>query len=239
MVRFNFSELDDDEFEELCKDLMRREGFQNVRRLSGPGSGDQRRDLHAEENLASRTGSPLQTRILVQCKNYAGSKRTISPTMIENLANRARSLNYNRILMITSHDLSSNAKTIAMGMATNPVWGIIADWWNKHNLTTLLLKYPDLRRRYSIQQMTPSRLNIAILDGYASNRTNEKPCVPAFSNVSTKDWGGLLQSRRSSISFISATDIDSSFDAILNPFGETYPEEDFVKNDIQTNFKLH
>jgi hypothetical protein len=36
-----------------------------------------------------------------------------------------------------------------------------------------------------------------------------------------------LQNSDSSISFISASEIDISFDAIVNPFGETYPEENY------------
>jgi hypothetical protein len=112
-------------------------------------------------------------------------------------------------------------------MASNPSWGIIADWWNKHYLTSLLLRYPDLRRRFSLEMMTPSVFNIAILDGYAFDRTQEKPCIPSFAEGSPKDWGSLLQSDNTSITFISAAEIDTRFDAILNPFGETYPEENY------------
>jgi len=208
---------------------MKRVGFQNVRRLSGSGSGDLKRDIHAEENLPSITGMSLHTKILVQCKNYAGSEQTISPSMIEDLANRAKSLKYNRILIITSHKFSSNAKSFALNLPNNPNWyGMIAECWNKYDLTTLLLKHTDLLRRYSIHKITPSALNIGILDGFASNRSTENPCVLAFTNVSPTVWGELLRSEQTEISSISATEINSSFDAILNPFGETYPEEDFA-----------
>jgi hypothetical protein len=233
MVQYDWSTLTDDEFEELCKELMRRKGFRNVRRMSGPGAGDRGRDIHAEEHLPSATGGEIHTRILVQCKNYWGSRTTICPSDVEGLAQRARSLGYNRILIITSHDLSSQAKTTALDMATNPSWGIIAEWWNNHDLIGFILKYPDLRTQFSIAMITPSVFNIAILDGYASNRTTEKPCTPFFSNVSPKNWGNLLQNKNTSISFISTAEIDISFDAIVNPFGENYPEEN---NESKTTY---
>lgn len=128
MIHFNWPNLTDDEFEELCTELMRRKGFQNVRRMGGPGGGDRGRDIHAEENLTSASGGTIITTILAQCKNYAGSRRTLSPGDIEALALRARTLHYNRILIITSHDLSAQAKETAHDMATNPVWGIMAEW---------------------------------------------------------------------------------------------------------------
>jgi len=227
MVHFNWNSLDDDEFEELCTELMRRKGFQNVRRMSGPGPGDQGRDIHAEENLTSASGTVIQTRILAQCKNYYGSRTSIGSRDIETLAQRARTLRYNRILIITSYDLSSAAKTTALDMATNPAWSIIADWWSGHDLVNFLMRFPDLKRRFSLEIITPPQLEIAILDGYASNRTTEKPCTPTFSHVNSKNWGPLMASNDTNTSFISASEIDTCYDAIINPFGETFPEEDW------------
>lgn len=227
MVHFNWDSLDDDEFEELCTELMRRKGFQNVRRMSGPGAGDQGRDIHAEEDLTSASGSVIQTRILAQCKNYYGSRTTIGPGDVETLAQRARTLRYNRILIITSYDLSSAAKTTALDMATNPAWSIIADWWSVHDLTNFLIRFPDLKRRFTLETVAPPQLEIAILDGYASNRITEKPCTPTFSHINLKDWETLIASDDTNTSFISASEIDTCYDAIINPFGETFPEEDW------------
>jgi hypothetical protein len=228
LVRFDFSSLDDDEFEELAKEIMRRKGFQNVQRISGPGSGDLGRDLTAEENLTSITHTTIQTKILVQCKNYGPSRTTIGPSVVETLANRARSLQCNRILIITSHDLTSTAKAVATSMINNPQWNILAEWWNVHDLTGFLMQYPDLVRRFSLRNAPARSLNVGILDGYATDRVNEKPCLPTFSNVSAKDWGTMMQTGAFSISFISSSEIDNSYDAILNPFGETYPEENYA-----------
>lgn len=195
--------------------------------MSGPGSGDRGRDIHAEENLISATGGAISTKILAQCKNYAASRTSIDSGDVEALAQRARTLNYNRILIITSYDLTSPAKTTAFDMATNSSWSIIAEWWSGHDLVSLLLRYPDLRRRFSLEMIAPTMLNIAILDGYASNRTQEKPCVPTFSHVPPKDWSNLMMASNTRISFIMAAEIDTCFDAIINPFGETFPEENW------------
>jgi hypothetical protein len=227
LVQFKWDALSDDDFEELCTELMRRKGFLNVRRMSGIGSGDRGRDIHAEENLISATGGAILTRILVQCKNYWGSRTSIGPSDVESLAQRARTMSYDRVLIITSYDLTSQAKTTALDMSTNPSWGIIAEWWSGHDLVSLLLKYPDLRRRFSLEIIAPPLLNIAILDGYASDRTQEKPCAHTFANVSPKDWSNFIQSTNTKTSFISAAEIDTCFDAIVNPFGETYPEENW------------
>lgn len=195
--------------------------------MSGPGAGDRGRDIHAEENLVSATGGAISTRILAQCKNYAGSRTSIGARDVETLAQRARTLHYNRILIITSYDLTSQAKTTAVDMATNPLWGIIAEWWSGHDLVSLLLRYPDLKRRFSLEITAPPMLDIAILDGYASDRTQEKPCFPTSQQVPLRDWSNLMSSSSTRISFISAAEIDTGFDAIINPFGETYPEEDW------------
>lgn len=97
MKSFPWSDLSDEDFEEMCKDLLRVKGFENVRRMSGPGPGDRGIDIHAEESLLSRTGTTLREKIFVQAKNYAGSRRTISPNDIDVYWRRAVSLTYNRV----------------------------------------------------------------------------------------------------------------------------------------------
>jgi hypothetical protein len=195
--------------------------------MGGPGGGDRGRDIHAEESLMSASGGSISTRILAQCKNYYGSRTSITPTNVETIAQQARTLHYNRILIITSYDLSAQAKITALDMATNPAWSIIAEWWTGHDLVNLLMRYPDLKRRFALEIIAPPMLEIGVLDGYASNRATEKPCVPTFSHVPPKDWSCLMSSTDTSLSFISASEIDTCFDAIINPFGETFPEENW------------
>lgn len=226
MVRFNWSALNDIEFEELCKELMKRKGFQNVKRMSGPGGGDRGLDIYAEEALAFLTGSTVYFKILVQCKNYWGSRTTIGSDEVENLANRARTLKYDRVLIITSHDLSSQGKITAEDITNNPEWGVRVEWWTEYDLIKFVFDYPDIRLRFSLKSATPLVMKIGILNGYTSNLTTEKPCKTYPTGASPDDWLQLLKGKEVEISFISANEINTSFDAILNPFGEIYPEED-------------
>lgn len=226
MARFDWSALDPAQFEELCKELMRRKGFLNVTRTSGPGPGDMGRDLHAEEILISQTGRPIHSKILVQCKNYWRSRKTVGPAQVERAANRARTLHYNRVLIITSYDLSSQAKQIALNTTKNLEFGVRVEWWNESDLNTLLFKYPDVKRQFSLDPVAPPVINLGILNGYGSEPSQEKACDPVYSRVSPDYWNRILHGENTSISLIPAAEIDTRFDAILNPFGEVYPEED-------------
>ncbi len=229
MIHFNWPSLSDDEFEEFCTELMRRTGFHNVRRMGGPGGGDRGRDIHAEENLTSASGGTITTTILAQCKNYAGSRRTIGPADVEALAQRARTLHYNRILIITSYDLSAQAKQTAHDMATNPAWSIIAEWWTGYDLANSLMRTPDLKRQYELDVVSPTKVEIGVLNGYATNPRTEHRCTPTFSAVPQEYWSCLMSADDVNISYIMASEIDNRFDAIINPFGETFPEENWAE----------
>jgi hypothetical protein len=225
LVRFDWSTLDDTEFEELCKECMRRKGFRNVVRMSGPGSGDRGRDLHAEESLFSQTGRSIDTKILVQCKNYWGSRTTIGPSTVEKLAQRARTLGYNRVLIITSYDLSAQAKQTALDINKNPALGVSVDWWTEYDLSGLLLEYPDVKQRFSFNLIAPPVMNIGILNGYALNPSREKPATSEYARVAPSYWDKLLKNKNIATSLIQAAEIETRFDAIINPLGEAYPEE--------------
>jgi hypothetical protein len=225
-VQFDFSSLSDNEFEELCMSLMRRRGFRNVRKMNVPGLRDEGRYIHAEEFLSDPIGSIIQTKILAQCKNYEESKTTIDSAFIEKLTGKAATFGYVRILIITSYELSSQAKDTALNMI-NTHLKISVNWWIGPDLTTMLQNNPDIAKPYVLSIVASYKFNIGILDGFARNRNTEKPCIPAFSQVPSKDWTNHLQNYNISAKYISAAEIDSSFDAILNPFGAVYPEEDF------------
>jgi len=237
MIHFDWASLSGDEFEELNKEFMRRKNFINVERMSGPGSGDRGRDLLAEENLLSETGGAILTRILVQCKNYAGSRRTISSTNIEGWSNRARTLGCNRLLVITSHDLSSPAKNTVHEISNSPEWGINVQFWNVFTLTRLLLEYPDVKRLFSVSALESPSYYIGILNGYVTNPSIEEQCPYVFTRVTAQDWRGLFETENFSIKMITTSEIDNHFDAIINPFGEIYPEEDPILKKTYNDIK--
>lgn len=225
MIEFNWPSLSSNEFEELCTDLMRRKNFFNVERVGGPGSGDRGRDITAEEILTSQTGSTLRSKLLVQCKNYAGSQTTIGTGDIEDWRQRAITLGCNGVFVMTSHDLSAPAKSAAVDTDLGRSRGIYVQWWNKYTLTRELLLHPDLKRQYELEIIAAPTISIGILNGYARNPSSEIPCSHTFSRVPPADWEELLNQDNISSEQITTSQISIAYDAILNPFGEIYPEE--------------
>lgn len=221
---FNWGLLSDDEFEEFSRALLAKRGF-NAIRMGGAGAGDRGRDIHAEELLTSGVGTSIVSKVLVQCKNYYGSRTTIGPGEVKEIAMDAKTLHYDRALIITSHDLSAQAKTTAKEIAENPDWRVNVQWWNEYDLARFVNDYPDLRRLFEIRSDAPHRMSIAVLNGHIS-KTSHKICDSAFSRVPTEKWQTLLETGNADVSQIAATDIGSDFDAIVNPFGEVYPEEE-------------
>ena len=73
MIEFNWAQLSDEDLEDLCCDILREEQFINVKRISGPGSGDGGRDIIAEEQINLNVGYQLLYKYFIQCKNYFGS----------------------------------------------------------------------------------------------------------------------------------------------------------------------
>ncbi len=224
MRHFDWARLADSEFEHLCRELLFRRGFNNVIRMAGPGSGDSRIDLHAEEFLVSRTGQSIPTKVLVQCKNYGGSRTTISGEEVEKIALRAKTQNYNRVLIITSYDLSAPAKNIAQKINNDSGWGVNIQWWTEHELVDGLFEYPDLRSRFDLTPTSQFKAEIAVLSGYISDKSHM--CEPVFSRVLPDEWKKLLESKNVTVSLIAPAGIGTTYDAVVNPFGEVYPEEE-------------
>jgi hypothetical protein len=174
--------------------------------------------------LVSRTGQGIFAKVLVQCKNYWGSKTTIGSEEVEKTANSARTLGYNRVLIITSYDLSAPAKIAAQDITNNPQWGVNVQWLTEYELGDLLLEYPDLTRRFELKPASGFEIEIAVLSGYVSDKSHI--CESAFSRVSPEDWKRLLAIKHMTVSLIAPAEIKTTYDAVVNPFGEVYPEEE-------------
>jgi hypothetical protein len=229
MIIFPWTDLSDDQFEELCKDILRAEGLENVMKLSGPGSGDMGRDIHAEESFLSRTGTVLREKILVQAKNYAGSEKTISPNDIDTYRFRAEGLGYSRLLIITSHDLSSPAKTYAKDLSEksseHKPFYIRIDYWNQYELVDRLIKNPQITRKYFRGPSIQAPFLIGILDGFVGSHEDEISPQGSSTTYTPDDWLiRLSKVDKLEVEKIHAVQINKKYDAIINPFGEVYPE---------------
>jgi hypothetical protein len=144
MIKLEWSKLSDNQFEDLCKDILQEDGFQNVQRMSGPGSGDMGQDIIAEEIVATKIGITITFRTLIQCKNYGKSKTTISPKEIEEYANRAETLEYDFLLIMTSSDLSAQAKRIADIISHDKRRRIKINFWTESDLVGRIMQSPRI-----------------------------------------------------------------------------------------------
>jgi hypothetical protein len=145
MTTLSFKSLSDDEFEDLCVDLLKALGFVNVRKMSGRGGGDFGRDIHAEEVVSLRTDYTRMEKILAQAKKF--TSKSISNTDMSNILNNARSLDYTRVIVFASSDFSSPARRVASDALTvkNPVETTL---WNGKDIEMLLKRYPQLKKKH-------------------------------------------------------------------------------------------
>jgi hypothetical protein len=144
----NWASVSPNAFEELCAELLRREGFLNVGVMSGPGGKDLGRDIYAEELVPLKTGESRLERILIQCKNRPG-KRALGIQDTTWYVERAKALGYSRLLIITSSDLASTAK-LYLENCNRSAQGIQVSYWNETKLADLLAKHKDVFAKYVI-----------------------------------------------------------------------------------------
>lgn len=153
-MHFDWSKLLPREFEEMCKDLLISVGFQNVVRRSGPGQGDFGQDITAEDEVKYKSGLSERVRVLVQCKNYGSSRTAIGPQTVEQYALRAETLGYQQLLIMTSYDLTSQAKTVSYKISTDTHRRIRVIYWTESDLVTLLQDSSRTREKYFPQALT-------------------------------------------------------------------------------------
>ena len=84
MIRYNeidFTQLNPDEFTELCADILRSTpGFNNI--IIGGKGPDSGCDIFADEELVTHSGYSETIRWVVQCKHYIRSGKNVSATEI-------------------------------------------------------------------------------------------------------------------------------------------------------------
>jgi hypothetical protein len=160
MLDFTIIESGED-FEMLCEDLLKSMGFIITRRFSR--GSDQGADLIVQKKYEDALGYVDSLRIMVECKHYAKSNRSVREDQIGNIIERTLSHNCNRYLLITSTLPSTSVRNQLENITNNPVIGISAAFWAKNNLSSYIEKFPDLIDKYfSIPQKENS--NIIVID---------------------------------------------------------------------------
>lgn len=114
-----------------------------------------------------------------------------------------------------------------MEVSENPAIGVKIDYWTESDLVDLLMENPRIARKYFTQPLVQFPFLIGVLDGYIRNPESEVLCASLFTNYGVENWVRRLSSEgRFIVENIHTTQISNRYDAIINPFGEVFPEED-------------
>lgn len=137
-----------EEFEHLCEELLVQQGLNILARSSrGPDRGA---DIIASQILEDNIGFRQEYRILIECKHFAKSGRSVRESDVGNIIERTISNNCNKYLLITSTVPSSSLAYQINGINSNPSIPISASYWSRHNLDKFISESKDLKDKYFI-----------------------------------------------------------------------------------------
>ncbi|EMR75576.1 Restriction endonuclease [Thermoplasmatales archaeon SCGC AB-540-F20] len=137
--------IDDKQFEDLCCDLLDSlNQFENVMKMGG-APGDLKRDITATERIETAFGIEHR-KWIVQCKHYLKSK--VTPNDLPSLTNAISTHNADGLLVITSGELTPNARIYLEKFSNDSKNPYKAMWIEKHKLEDLLENNPELKNKY-------------------------------------------------------------------------------------------
>jgi formylglycine-generating enzyme required for sulfatase activity len=144
-MHIDLTQVDPEEFELLCEDLLHAMGFFIGAKVSrGPDLG---RDIIAVQTTTDLVGFSETHRYLIECKHYAKSGRSVREKDIGSPIARMGTHDCDRYILITSTVPSEQArKQLAKVTSTVPYYQ--ATTWSKGDLARLLDEYPNVRERY-------------------------------------------------------------------------------------------
>lgn len=103
-MNIDWNKISPDRFEQLCTDILRSEGFYNIRRMGG--SGDRGRDILAQKQTQLFFGSKETQNWVIQCKRLVKTNLSIDDLSSELNKVRMHKLDY--YLIILSNTLKPN-----------------------------------------------------------------------------------------------------------------------------------
>jgi hypothetical protein len=140
--KLGFERLNWKEFESLCVELLKAEGFANVKKLGRGATGG---DLVADEPLPpSPSGRQEVVHWLVQCKHYAGSGKSVSLNELGVMTSVLRRHRAQGLLLITSTEPSGEASQALADFDQDESHQYKATWWDRLELCTRLMQHPEL-----------------------------------------------------------------------------------------------
>ena len=141
-MTIDWNRISPDRFEQLCTDIIRSEGFYNIRRMGG--SGDRGRDILAQKQTQLFFGSKETQKWIVQCKRLVKTNLSIDDLSSE--LNKVRMHRIDYYLVILSNTLKPSLVDWIEGIRKDYTFKIIIndiDW-----LESQLKREPSLYKYY-------------------------------------------------------------------------------------------
>jgi hypothetical protein len=143
--KIDWTKIDHNQFEDLCCEILESlNQFENVTKMGG-APGDLKRDISATEKIETAFG-PEYRKWLIQCKHYQKSK--VTPDDLPSLINAIPTHNSNGILIITSGELTPNARLYLEKFNDSLDNPYKAKWMEKNRLEELLNDNKELMNKY-------------------------------------------------------------------------------------------
>jgi hypothetical protein len=144
--KLDFRQLTWEQFEDLCAELLKAEGFINVKKL-GPGATGG--DLVADElHPPPPSGQQTIVRWLVQCKHYARSGKSVPLKELGVMTSVLKRHRVQGLLLITSTEPSRETSQALEDFDQDESHQYRATWWDRLELCVRLVRHPKLAGRY-------------------------------------------------------------------------------------------
>ncbi len=188
MNRLPFEELlSSMEFQQLCAELLQAEGCKNI---SGLGTGnDLGKDILIDVPISSPLGYRFE-KFIVQCKWYK-TANNVGHAEIGDIISYMSLHNAKGILMITSSEFTGTAVNKMDSINNDNRSPYEIKYWNGFSLSRLLLKHPQLIRKYwykSSEKEVPYKL----LPEYNFKEMKDRYKVPPlYSNSSLESFPNI------------------------------------------------
>jgi len=142
-VKLDWDKITDQDFEELCYEILSIEGFVNIKWL-GRGGGDRGRDILCSKAEPALGNLRLQTTYLVQCKKWVA--RPPTPSDLNNAIAWADAQNPHVFLIMVSHTLSADTHDWVSQIQKKKPYQILT--FEEKDFELFLEKNLDLHKKY-------------------------------------------------------------------------------------------
>jgi len=143
-MNFNWSQLDENRFVELCYDIMSSHPrVKNVKITEG--SSDLGQDIRAVETVETLLGQEKKT-WTIQCKHL--TSRKVSTSDIRNILNAYSQLKFDVFCLMASNFVSPGCQRLLKSWEILPNVNIKTDFWDRKRIEDYLLKKTEIYIRY-------------------------------------------------------------------------------------------